>query len=65
MQFLEKSIECDINYFDDVELRLGDIMAIRADRYDVAGVVPIIADFVTEHTGNSSLLDRVSRDRGL
>jgi hypothetical protein len=62
---LEKFIECDINYFDVVEVRLGDIMAIRADRYDVPGVVPVIAHFGTEHTGNSSLIDRVSRDRVL
>lgn len=65
MQFLQKFIECDINYFDAVELGFGDIMAIRADRYDVPGGLPLITHFDTEHTENSSLLDRVSPDRGL
>lgn len=65
MQFLATSIDRDINYFDDVELRLGAIMAIRADRYDVAGGLPLIDHFGTEHTENSSLLDRTSPDREL
>jgi hypothetical protein len=38
------------------------MMAIRADRYDVAGGLALIAHLGSEHTENSSLFDRVSRN---
>jgi hypothetical protein len=62
VQFLENFLDRDTNYFDAVELGFGDIMAIRADRYDVPGGLPLIAHFGTEHTEKSSLLGRVLRN---